>query len=121
MKNILLVIIAALLFPACKKDNTSPPEFRIQNSTPFKIESAIVKLGNSTNAYPAIDAGSVSEYKQFSDYDYPNIKLRVNNKDIEFTIQPFEGGKAGGGENLKSTCVIIHNPSADTFGVYFKN
>ncbi len=121
MKNIMLVIVAALLFTACKKDNPSPAQFRIQNSTPFQIESALVKLGNSQNSYPTINAGDVSEFKEFSDYGYPNVKLRVNSKDIEFTIQPIEGGKAGSGENLKSTYVISYNAGTDTFGVHFVN
>lgn len=121
MKNILLILITALLFTACRKDKSSPPEFRIQNDTPFRIESAVVKLGNSQNSYSAIEPGRASEFKVFSDYDYPYVKLRVNNRDIEFAIMPIEGGQAGPGENLKSTGVIGYIAGTDSFNIHFKN
>ncbi|MEJ7694067.1 hypothetical protein [Daejeonella sp.] len=121
MKNILLIIITSLLFTACEKNNTSPPQFRIQNRTPFTIESATVKLGTSTNTYPTINAGEVSEFKVFSDYDYPDITLRINGKDLQFTIQPFEGGSTGNGKTIKETCVITYNAGSDRFSVHFSH
>ncbi len=124
MKNLLLLIIFTALFTACKKDAPSlPPQFRIENATPFLIDSARVKLGTSQNSYPAINAGEVSEFKTFNDYDYPNIKLRVNNKDIEFTIMPIDGSASGSGsgENIKSTGVITYNALTGGFGVHFRN
>lgn len=124
MKNALLILVSILLFSACEKDTSSLPEFRIQNSTPYLIESARVKLGTSEHSYPAIKASETSEYKQFSDYDYPNIKLRVNNQDIEFTIQPIEAPPAGSGKddrNIRSTAVITYDATSARFSVHFKN
>lgn len=122
MKNILLILITALLFTACKKDDpTLPPQFRIQNDTPYRIEWAAVKLGTSENSYAALNPGEVSGFKSFSDYHWPVIKLRVNNKDVEFSILPFEGGNPGSGENTRTTAVIVYIASSDTFDVHFKN
>lgn len=124
MRNFLLIIMAMILLAACKKDKTPVrqeliAQFRIQNNTPFKIESAHVILGTSEHTYPAIDAGNISDYKVFNDYNYPKVKFRVNNKDIEFQVQPFEGGKVEFTKDVKSTMVITYSANTATFDGHF--
>ena len=76
MKKIILLVLISIVGLSCKKDEIvdSGAKLRLKNETSFPIESASIKLGNSQNSYGFLNPNELSDYKNFTENTYPNIK-----------------------------------------------
>ncbi|HEY0054793.1 MAG TPA: hypothetical protein VGB63_05510 [Pedobacter sp.] len=126
MKNIILLILISVVSISCKKEERFEADelvakLRLKNETPYEIESALIKKGSSENIYGSLKPNEISEYKSFKESTYPYIKLRINNKDIEFQIQPFEASPTAGTNKPAKplTCVITYSSISNSFDLHF--
>lgn len=121
MKNLLSLLLLTCLFIACEKES-QPGQLRIQNNTPFEIENAILRMGTSENTYTGISPNQVSEYKPFHDSGYLEGKFRLDNRDLEFKIQPIDqvpDPSVKSKPHPKTTCVLTYNADRKSFDMHF--